>query len=199
MWGVRGCGARAGSPVTVLTMGPLVETQPGVCMCVCVAGAGLPAIMAESSSRGWQGRSFPTAFTQVCSCPPPPPLCMLLRTMATAEARGCCSAISSLRSCLTSSPVLILTGHFSWHMPSAHRAAGRRVGGQRSNAGCVGQTPPAARLVLPHACASPPTSPWHLHETELPERKAAAPSPSAWVPGHGSCGHEPALRSAGSC
>lgn len=39
-------------------------------------------------------------------------------TMATPLARGI-SAISSLRSCFTSSPVLILTGHFSWHMPSA--------------------------------------------------------------------------------
>ena len=39
-------------------------------------------------------------------------------TMATAEARGR-AAMSSARSAFTSSPVLILTGHFSWHMPSA--------------------------------------------------------------------------------
>jgi len=35
---------------------------------------------------------------------------------------------ASWRSVLMSSPVLILTGHFSWHMPSAAQVAWSRSG-----------------------------------------------------------------------
>ena len=41
------------------------------------------------------------------------------RASAAAAALGCEEETSSARSDLTSSPVLILTGHFSWHIPSA--------------------------------------------------------------------------------
>ena len=47
---------------------------------------------------------------------------LLATTSATLLALGM-SSIASARTCLISSPVLIFTGHFSWHMPSAAQVA----------------------------------------------------------------------------
>ena len=81
----------------------------------------------------------------------------LERPSATAAARGCASETSSARSDLTSSPVLILTGHFSWHMPSAAHIslpaysndASRSF--RRCSSSAVRGPPPGPKLPSPRA------------------------------------------------
>ena len=85
------------------------------------AGGPLPTHCITSVTHAPHPTTAPPTVRQPVSSHDTPPRLLDSQqplTMATLDARGM-AAMSSLRSCFTNSPVLILTGHFSWHMPSA--------------------------------------------------------------------------------